>query len=343
MSSFITDSSYRDLLREVKEKIRSAQVQAMVTVNQHLLILYWEVGQSILERQSGTKWGDKVLSQLAADLKIDFPELEGFSMTNLKYMRQFARSYPQFPISQAPLDQISWYHNITLLQKCPDEQKRFWYAAAALEYGWSRDVMVHHIETQLFQRKGGAPTNFKNTLPAPDSDLAQQTLKDPYLLDFLTLSEAAKEKDLEAQIVRHITRFLLELGAGFAFVGSQYPLVVAGSEFKIDLLFYHLNLRRYVVIDLKVRAFKPDDAGKMNFYLSAIDDLLKTEADNPSIGIILCKDKKNVLVEYALKDLTKPIGVSEYMLTDALPAGLQSSLPSVEDLEQRLKDAEEAL
>jgi len=279
--------------------------------------------------------------QLAVDLKIDYPDLEGFSTTNLKYMRQFARAYPQFPIGQAPLDQISWYHNITLLQKCPDEQKRFWYAAATLENGWSRNVLAHHIETQLYERKGGAPTNFGNTLPKPDSDLVHQVLKDPYILDFLMLSEVAKEKDLEAQIVRHITRFLLELGAGFAFVGSQFPIVVAGEEYRIDLLFYHLKLRRYVAIDLKIRAFKPDDAGKMNFYLSALDDLIKAESDSASIGIILCKDKKNVLVEYALKDLTKPIGVSEYMLTSALPADLKPNLPSVADLEQRLKSMEE--
>ncbi|MFN0016235.1 MAG: YhcG family protein [Saprospiraceae bacterium] len=341
MSDLFTDNTYRDLLREVKEKIRSAQIRALITINHQLLNLYWEVGKAILERQNAAKWGDKVLTQLAVDLKIDYPDLDGFSTTNLKYMRQFARAYPQFPIGQAPLDQISWYHNITLLQKCPDEQKRFWYAAAALENGWSRNVLALHIETQLYERQGGAPTNFSNTLPKPDSDLVQQVLKDPYILDFLMLGEAAKEKNLEAQIVRHITRFLLELGAGFAFVGSQFPLDVAGEDYRIDFLFYHLKLRRYVAIDLKIRAFKPDDAGKMNFYLSALDDLVKAESDNPSIGIILCKDKKNIVVEYALKDLTKPIGVSEYMLTAALPADLKPDLPSVEDLEQRLMDIEE--
>jgi predicted nuclease of restriction endonuclease-like (RecB) superfamily len=340
MSDLSADKSYHELLLELKTKIRTAQVRAMVTVNRQLVLLYWEIGQSILARQRQANWGDKILKQLAVDLKTEFPNMEGFSMTNLKYMRQFARSYTQFPIGQAPLDQLSWYHNITLLQKCPEESQRFWYAAAALEYGWSRDVLVHQIETRLFERQGSAPSNFKTTLPKPDSDLAQQTLKDPYIFDFLTLSAEAKEKDLEAQLVKHITRFLLELGAGFAFVGSQFPLPIDGEEYRIDLLFYHLKLRRYVAIDLKMRNFKPDDAGKMNFYLSALDDLVKSETDDPSIGIILCKDKKNVVVEYALKDLSKPIGVSAYMLTAALPEDLKSSLPSVEDFEQKLRDVE---
>lgn len=340
MSNLPADKTYLELLLEVKTKIRAAQIQAMVTVNRQLVLLYWEIGESILERQRLANWGDKILKQLAADLKMEFPNMEGFSMTNLKYMRQFARAYPNFPIGQAPLDQLSWYHNITLLQKCPDESQRFWYAAAALEYGWSRDVLVHQIETRLFERQGSAPSNFKATLPKPDSDLAQQTLKDPYIFDFLTLSAEAKEKDLEAQLVKHITRFLLELGAGFAFVGSQFPLPIDGEEYRIDLLFYHLKLRRYVAIDLKMRNFKPDDAGKMNFYLSALDDLVKSETDDPSIGIILCKDKKNVVVEYALKDLSKPIGVSAYLLTAALPEDLKSSLPSVEDFERKLREAE---
>lgn len=340
MSNIPGDKTYLELLLEVKTKIRAAQIQAMVTVNRQLVLLYWEIGQSILERQRLANWGDKILKQLAADLKMEFPNMEGFSMTNLKYMRQFARAYPELPIGQAPLDQLSWYHNITLLQKCPDEQRRFWYAAAALEYGWSRDVLVHQIETRLFERQGTAPSNFKATLPKPDSDLAQQTLKDPYIFDFLTLSAEAKEKDLESQLVKHITRFLLELGAGFAFVGSQFPVPIDSEEYRIDLLFYHLKLRRYVAIDLKMRNFKPDDAGKMNFYLSALDDLVKSETDDPSIGIILCKDKKNVVVEYALKDLSKPIGVSAYLLTAALPEELKSSLPSVEDFERKLREAE---
>jgi len=336
-----TDSSYQQLLLEIKNKIRAAQVRAAIAVNQELLFLYWDIGKTIIQRQETANWGDKILHQLASDLKTEFSKLEGFSPTNLKYMRQFARAYPQFPIGQAPLDQITWYHNITLLQKCPDETKRFWYAAAALENGWSRDVLVHQIETKLYERQGGAPTNFQATLPKPDSDLAQQTLKDPYIFDFLTIAKEAREKDLEAQLMKHITRFLLELGTGFAFVGNQFLLPIEDDTYKIDLLFYHLKLRCYVAIDLKMKKFKPADAGQMNFYLSALDDLVKAPTDNPSIGIILCKDKKNVVVEYALRDLNKPIGVSSYLLAEALPDDLQSSLPSVEDWERRMNEVDD--
>lgn len=340
MHTSTSDTSYRQLLLEIKEKIRSAQIRAMVKVNYELLLLYWDVGRSILERQRQHGWGSKIVERLSEDVRTEYPNLEGFSKRNLLYMRQFAEAYPDFSMVQAPLAQISWYHNITLLQKCPDESRRFWYAAA-LENGWSRDVLVHQIETRLFERQGGAPSNFQTTLPKPDSDLAQQTLKDPYIFDFLTLAKAAREKDLEAQLIQHITRFLLELGAGFAFVGSQFRLPMEGEEYRLDLLFYHLKLRRYVAIDLKMRKFKPSDAGQMNFYLSALDDLVKDAADGPSIGIILCKDKKNVVVEYALKDLNKPIGVSSYLLTEALPDDLKPSLPSVEDFEREMREVEE--
>ncbi len=341
MSELSAEYSYKNLLAEVKDKIRTAQIRAMVTVNQQLLLLYWEIGKLVLVRQKAANWGDKVLKQLSMDLKLEFPDMQGFSISNLKYMRRFAAAYPDFSIGQAPLVQLSWYHNITLLQKCPDEKQRFWYAAEALENGWSRDMMVFQIEGKLFERQGGAPTNFQRTMPKPDSDLAQQTLKDPYIFDFLTLARDAKEKDLEAQLVKHITKFLLELGAGFAFVGSQFPLPIDGEDYRVDLLFYHLKLRRYVAIDLKMRKFKPDDAGKMNFYLSAIDDLIKDESDNPSIGIILCKDKRNVVVEYALKDLSKPIGVSAYHITESLPEDLKSNLPSIEDFEREINLLEE--
>jgi predicted nuclease of restriction endonuclease-like (RecB) superfamily len=256
-------------------------------------------------------------------------------------MRQFASAYPDFEFVQASLAQISWYHNITLLQKCKDEIMRFWYAAATLENGWSRDVLVHQIESNLYERQGGAPTNFQRTLLKPDSDLAQQALKDPYIFDFLTLAKEAREKDLEAQLIKHITRFLLELGAGFAFLGNQYPLSIEEDTYKIDLLFYHLKLRCYVAIDLKMGKFKPADAGQMNFYLSALDDLVKSPTDSPSIGIILCKDKKNVVVEYALRDLNKPIGVSSYLLAEALPDNLRSSIPTVEDFERKLNEMDE--
>lgn len=336
-----TDISYQQLLLEIKNKIRAAQVRAIAAVNREMLFLYWDIGKSILERQKLYKWGSKIVDQLGEDLRAEYPEMEGLSKRNLLYMRQFALSYPDFEIVQAPLAQISWYHNITLLQKCPDETRRFWYAAAALENGWSRDVLVHQIETNLYERQGGAPTNFHATLPKPDSDLAQQTLKDPYIFDFLTIAKEAREKDLEAQLMKHITRFLLELGTGFAFVGNQFLLPIEDDTYKIDLLFYHLKLRCYVAIDLKMKKFKPADAGQMNFYLSALDDLVKAPTDNPSIGIILCKDKKNVVVEYALRDLNKPIGVSSYLLAEALPDDLQSNLPTVEDWERRMNEVDD--
>lgn len=338
MNNLSTNQSYKQLLAEVKGKIRDAQIRAMVTVNQQMLFLYWEIGSAILQRQKESSWGDKVVEQLAADLKTEFPSMKGFSKRNLLYMRQFTETYPDFEIVQAPLAQISWYSNITLLQKCPDVKQRLWYANQAIENGWSRNVLVLQIEGRLYERQGKAISNFSMTLPEPDSDMAQQTFKDPYLFDFLTLSKKAKEKDLEEQLVQHIVSFLLELGAGFAFVGRQYVLPIEEDDYRIDLLFYHLRLRRYVAIDLKMRKFKPDDAGKMNFYLSALDDLVKSESDAPSIGIILCKDKKNVLVEYALKDMSKPIGVSEFRIGDAIPPELKSNLPSIEDFERELRE-----
>ena len=258
-------------------------------------------------------------------------------------MRQFAEAYPDFQIVQAPLAQISWYHNITLLQKCNDPKERLWYAHKALEHGWSRNVMVCQIETQLYNRNGKAITNFSKQLPSPQSDMAQQAMKDPYILDFLNLKEDALEKELEDAIVQHITKFLLELGVGFAYVGRQYHIEVGGDDFYIDLLFYHLKLHCYVAVELKTKKFVPEYAGKLNFYLTALDEQVKTGADAPSIGIILCKDKNNVMAEYALRDINKPIGISEFMLTQSVPKDLQSKLPSIEDLERELKGADEGL
>lgn len=338
---YAADLSYQQLLSEIKGKIRTAQIRAMVSANREMLFLYWDIGKSILERQQQHGWGSKVVDQLGEDLRMEYPEMEGLSKRNLLYMRQFASAYPDFEFVQASLAQISWYHNITLLQKCKDENKRLWYAAAAIENGWSRDVLVHQIESRLYERQGGAPTNFQRTLPQPDSDLAQQTLKDPYIFDFLTLAKEAREKDLETQLIKHIARFLLELGAGFAFLGNQFPLSIEEDTYKIDLLFYHLKLRCYVAIDLKMGKFKPADTGQMNFYLSALDDLMKSPTDNPSIGIILCKDKKNIVVEYALRDLNKPIGVASYLLAESLPDNLKSSIPTVEDFERRLNEIDE--
>ena len=340
MSKIIRSQSYTDLLTDIKSRIQSAQVKAVISVNQQLLLLYWEVGREIRQRQKQGGWGAKVINQLSSDLRKEFPGLKGFSRSNLKYMQQFAATYPEFEIGQAPLGQISWYHNITLLQKCSANEERLWYAQKAIEHGWSRNMMVHHIESRLYKREGKALTNFYQTLPSPQSDLAQQTLKDPYIFDFLTLDKEAREKDLEEALVKHITKFLLELGAGFAFIGQQYKVTVDDDDYSIDLLFYHIKLRCYIAIDLKIGKFRPSDVGQMNFYLSTLDDLIKDHSDNPSIGIILCKDKKKITVEYALRDVTKPIGIAEYRLTESIPQNLKSNLPSIEDLEKELQDVD---
>ena len=340
MARIIRSQSYKDLLADIKSRIQSAQIKAVISVNQQLLLLYWEVGREILHRQKQAGWGAKVINQLSSDLKKEFPGLKGFSRSNLKYMQQFATTYPEFEIGQAPLGQISWYHNITLLQKCSTNEERLWYAQKAIEHGWSRNTMVHHIESRLFKREGKALTNFYQTLPSPQSDLAQQTLKDPYIFDFLTLDKEAREKDLEEALVKHITKFLLELGAGFAFIGQQYKITVDDDDYSIDLLFYHIKLRCYIAIDLKIGKFRPSDVGQMNFYLSTLDDLIKDPTDHPSIGIILCKDKKKITVEYALRDVTKPIGIAEYRFTESIPQNLKSNLPSIEDLEKELQDVD---
>lgn len=338
MKNISSDKEYRNFFIEIKQKVQQAQVKVLVTVNQHLLVLYWEIGKEILQRQKASNWGAKVIAQLSTDLKKTFPDMKGFSVRNLNYMRKFAENYPEFSIVQAPLAQISWYHNITILEKIKNKKERLFYAKKALLNGWSRNMMVHQIELDLYNRQGKVISNFEKTLPAIQSDMAQQIFKDPYILDFLNLREDAVERELEDAIMNHITKFLLELGVGFAFVGRQYRVFADDEDYAIDLLFYHLHLRCYVVIDLKMKDFKPEYAGKMNFYLSAVDDQVKQEIDNTSIGIILCRGRKNVRVEYALKDINKPIGISEYQLTNLIPKDLKSKLPTIEDLERELKE-----
>jgi predicted nuclease of restriction endonuclease-like (RecB) superfamily len=301
-----------------------------------MVLLYWDIGRSILEQQAELGWGAKVIDRLATDLRSAFPHMKGFSPRNLKYMRAFADAWPDRAFVQQLAAQMPWFHNCLLLDSLDDAPTREWYIHRTLEHGWSRNVLALQIETALHQRQGKAVTNFDRTLPPPQSDLAQQTLKDPYLLDFLTLSDEAAERELESSLVEHIRRFLLELGVGFAFVGSQYHLEVEEEDFYIDLLFYHLRLRCFVVIDLKMEAFKPEFAGKMNFYLSAVDDQLRHPDDKPSIGIILCKRRKKLIAEYALRNSISPIGVSEYKLTRAVPAEIRASLPSIKELEREL-------
>lgn len=329
---------YETFLGEIKERIQTSQLRAAVAVNRELVLLYWTIGRDILSRQKQHGWGAKVIDRLAADLQRGFPGIEGFSPRNLKYMRAFAQAWPDEPIVQEALARITWYHNLTLLEKVKGREERLWYARAAVANGWSRNVLVHWIESDLHKRQGKASTNFERSLPAPQSDLARELLKDPYNFDFLTLTREAEEREIELGLVEHIREFLLELGVGFAFIGQQYKLEVGGEDFSIDLLFYHVKLRAYVVLELKAGPFKPEYAGKMNFYLSAVDDLLRHPDDQPSIGIILCKTKNQVVAEYALRDLAKPVGVASYFtkLVESLPAQLEGSLPSPQELEAEL-------
>lgn len=329
---------YGPFLEEIKKRIRTAQVRAAVSVNQELVLLYWSIGKRILAAQEAQGWGSHVVRRLSADLSAAFPGMKGFSPRNLDYMLAFARAWPDEPILQQVVAKLPWGHNLRLIESIDDPQTRLWYAEQSLQNGWSRNILALQIKSRLHERQGAAPTNFAATLPAPQSDLAANLLKDPYNFDFLSLGREAHEREIESALLEHLRRFLLELGVGFAFLGSQYRLEVAGEEFFLDLLFYHVRLHCYVVIELKAGRFKPEDAGKLNFYLSAVDDLLRTEGDAPTIGLLLCQEKNRVLAEYALRDMSKPIGVSSYELTSSLPQEIRTALPTIEELEQELSD-----
>jgi len=331
-----TPAGYTDWLLELKTRIHSAQQRAALAVNRELVLLYWQIGRDILARQAEQGWGAKVIERLAHDLRAAFPEMKGFSPRNLKYMRAFADAWPDAEFVQAGLAQLPWYHQLALLDKLSDQDTRRWYAAKTIEHNWSRNVLVMQIETRLHERSGTAVTNFETSLPKPQSDLALESLKDPYRFDFLGLTEEAQERDVEQSLVKHVTEFLLELGAGFAFVGRQVLLDVGGDEFFIDLLFYHLKLRCYVVIELKAGKFKPEHLGQLGFYLTAVDRQIKSEQDNPTIGLLLCKSKNKIVAEYALGDKTQPMGIAEYKLLESLPAELQTNLPSIEQIESEL-------
>ena len=329
----IIPEDYKAFLIEIKGRIKKAQIKAAVAVNTELIHLYWEIGRLILDRQKTAFWGDQILDNLAVDLRLSFPEMRGFSRRNLYYMRRFAESFPQF-VQQA-VAQIPWGHNVLLINKLDTPEERLWYAQKTVENGWSRSSLAFWIDAKLYEREGKAINNFDRTMPKADSDLAQNTLKDPYNFDFLTLREDYLEKDLEQGLIDHIQRFMIEMGSGFAFLGRQYPLVVSGREYFIDLLFYHVKLRRYCVIELKNTDFKPEYAGKLNFYLTAINRQVKHEDDLPTIGMILCKSKDNLTVEYALDDFGKPIGVSDYEVE------IMNSLPSAEELNHHLEMMED--
>jgi predicted nuclease of restriction endonuclease-like (RecB) superfamily len=329
---------YANWLAGLKTRIHSAQQRATLAVNRELVLLYWQIGRDILIRQAEQGWGAKVIDRLAHDLRNAFPEMKGFSRANLMYMRAFAEAWPDEQIVQQAVGQLPWGHNLVLLTRLKQPEQRLAYAQAAIEHGWSRNVLNIHIETRLLERTGKAVTNFAERLPAPGSDLARESLKDPYLFDFLDVGKEADEREIESALVKHITHFLLELGAGFAFVGRQVNLEVGGDDFFIDLLFYHLKLRCYVVIELKADKFKPEHLGQLGFYLTAVDRQVKAEQDNPSIGLLLCKSKNKVVAEYALGDKTQPMGIAEYKLLESLPEQMQTSLPSIEQIENELKD-----
>jgi len=335
------DKNYLETLTSLKEKIKTAQIKVLVSVNSELINLYWEIGKTILEQQEKQGWGANVINQLSKDLQKDFLEMKGFSPRNLGYMKKFAETYNNIEFLQQVVAKLPWGQNIVLLDKISSDNERIWYAEKTIQNGWSRNVLVHQIESKLYERQGmpdNKTTNFLTVLPSPNSELAQDMIKDPYKFDFLGIGEEAKEREIEKALVTHIKKFLLELGSGFAFVGQQYHLEVGGQDFYIDLLFYNINLKCYVVIELKAGDFKPSDAGQLNFYLSAVDDLLKNPDGNPAIGILLCKTKNKTIAEYALKDMSKPMGISEYRLTEAIPENLKTALPSIEELEKELEN-----
>ncbi len=365
---------YASLLDQIKGRIGRAQTRAVASASREMLLLYWDVGRLIESRQEIEGWGSGVIPRLSRDLRSELPEIKGFSERNLKRMIRFYREYPGLisivpqavaQLAQAGEDEkvpqpvaklaeaeperlaetilaLPWGHNFLLIEKVKPLPTRHWYMQQTLAQGWSRNVLELMIKSQAHARQGEPTTNFASRLPEPQSDLAQQALKDPYVFDFLTLDKPFRERELETGLVAHLERFMLELGIGFAFVGRQYQLSVGKDDFYLDLLFYHLKLRCFVVIDLKVGAFKPDYAGKMNFYLNVVDDVLRHEHDNPSIGLILCQDKKKILAEYALRGIKKPIGVSEYELTRALPETLRSALPTIEEIEAELSEPDQS-
>ena len=360
---------YGELLAQIKERIRHAQVKATLSANSEMILMYWDIGRIVHERQQHEGWGTKIIPLLSRDISNDLPEVKGFSERNLKRMIGFYREYPMLaekvpqavaqlekqtavekvpqavaklpnnktqPDLQQLVAKIPWGHNILLMEKIKDIKTRLWYMQQIIENGWSRNTLLLMIKSKTHKRQGKAVTNFEKHLPSPQSDLAKQTLKDPYIFDFLTLSKPFKERELETGLIRHLEKFLLELGRGFSFVGRQYHLEISDKDFYIDLLFYHLKLRCFVVIDLKKGDFKPEYAGKMNFYCNVVDDQLRHETDQPTIGLILCQTRDKILAEYTLRDIKKPIGISEYELTRILPQELKSSLPSIEEIEAEL-------
>lgn len=339
MNELKKTTDYFHWINDLKSKIHAAQTKVALTINSQLLELYWEIGKDISERQENTDWGSKFIEQTAIELKNEFPEIKGFSRRNLYAIRQWYKFYSEkYQFVPQSVAQIPWGHNRLIISKIKDIAEAEFYCNETIKNGWDRDTLEIQIENQLFSNKGNAITNFQETLPAAQSKLATETLKDPYNFDFLGLQNDALERAIEDELVKNITKFLLELGKGFAFLGRQYKIEISETDYFIDLLFYHLDLRCYIVIELKAGKFKPEYAGKLNFYLSAVDSQIKKPEDNKTIGILLCKKKDRIEAEYALRDINKPMGISEYRLTDAIPENIKTKLPSIEELENELTE-----
>ena len=359
------NKDYLPFLHQIKEKILTARYQAVLAVNSRMIFLYWEIGMYILTLQKEKGWGAKVIDQLSADLKKDFPDMKGLSPRNLKYMRKFAEELPPRLIVQQlaalnivkkklktykinydlfmqhPAALLPWSHSMVLMDKIKMPDERIFYVQKSIENSWSRNVLIHQIENGLFKQNRKLTSNFKKTLPAPVSELATETFKNTYFFDFINLKDQALEKDLEDALIDKITKFLLELGVGFAFVGRQYHLEVENQDYSLDMLFYHTHLHCYVVVELKIGDFKPEYAGKINFYLSAIDEQVKGKQDQPSIGLILCKQANKIIAEYVIRDTSKPIGIAQYKIIKRIPKNLQDFLPAKAELKNRLKNINE--
>jgi predicted nuclease of restriction endonuclease-like (RecB) superfamily len=344
---FIMTEEYKTWIEDIKCKIRNSQIKASVKVNYQLLDLYWQLGKDIYEKQKYSKWGDSFLEVMCKDLKKTFPGVSGFSVENMKHIRYWYKFYnnenglqavTQMESVEKMIKSIPWGHNQRIMYKCKDIQEALFYVQKTLDNNWSRNVLVHEIESNLYERHGKAITNFNAKLPEPQSDLAQQTLKDPYNFDFLSLTENYNEKELEDALTEQITQFLLELGTGFSYMGRQVKIQVGESDFYIDLLFYHVKLHCYVVVELKTEKFKPEFAGQLNFYITAVNKQMKMDTDNQTIGIIICKDKDNVVAEYSLENISQPIGIAQYELTKILSKELESSLPTIDEIEEKLSE-----
>jgi len=344
----IITQEYKQFLSDIKSKIQSAQLKAYVKVNEEMLKLYWDLGEMIISKQKESSWGDKILENISKDLKKEFPNLQGFSVRNIHYMKKWVLFYSstqksiELIVQQAvaQIFQIPWGHNIHIITKSKNIDEALFYVSQTIENNYSRTQLVEQMKKELYLRSGKAITNFKNLLPKTQYDLANEITKDPYIFDFLAMRESYDEKELEEALIQNMTKFLLELGSGFAFVGQQYKITVDKNDFKIDLLFYHTKLHCFVVVELKITEFKPEYAGKLNFYISAIDTEVKSEFDNQTIGILICKSKSDTIVEYALRNVNTPIGISGYELTEILPKEYQSSLPTIEQIEAELKGFE---